>query len=225
MQATYTSATGANPAPSTPGLADMIRVYETCLRVRAVSKQQLALSEDMALIAINAEIAAAKSTTNQEAFMILANETGKITQHMSDHVSTVLGHSEKLARQALLGVVNARRLAKIASGLAGIRRAEHARPVERLAKQLDAQLASLMQEIVGNQRDIETVRQALSKQNQRVARIITYFRIEASRDADHGSYFRNIAEDLNALITEAQTVSKELQDVLNGTGSAHRAAA
>jgi hypothetical protein len=198
----------------TLGLGEMIRVYETCVRIREISKQQLALSDDMALIAINAEIAAAKSTVNQEAFMILANETGKIARQMSDHVAQVLEDANALARDALLGVVKARRLAKFNKGLAGIRRPENVRQLEAVAQELDGSLAALIEGIEKSQQEIEGTRQALGKQNQRVSRIITYFRIEASRDADHGGYFRNIAEDLNSLIAQAQLISQELHEVL-----------
>lgn len=203
-----------HPPTFTVDLAEMIRVYETCVRIREISKQQLALSDDMALIAINAEIAAAKSAVNQEAFMILANETGKIANQMSGHVAQVLDDANALARDALLGVVKARRLAKFAKGLAGIRRPENVRRLQEVAQDLDASLVVLMDGIAKSQEEIESTRQALAKQNQRVSRIITYFRIEASRDAEHGSYFRNIAEDLNALIAQAQLISQELHEVL-----------
>ncbi|MNK77257.1 hypothetical protein D3C87_968520 [compost metagenome] len=208
------AASGGLISTFTLGLGEMIRVYETCVRIREISKQQLALSDDMALIAINAEIAAAKSLVNQEVFMILANETGKIARQMSGHVAQVLEDADVLARDALLGVVKTRRLAKYNKGLAGTRRPENARRLEKVAQDLDASLAALMDGIAKSQQEIEGTRKALAKQNQRVSRIITYFRIEASRDADHGSYFRNIAEDLNSLIAQAQLISKELQEVL-----------
>ncbi len=207
------SASGPHPA-FTLGLSEMIRVYETCVRIREISKLQLSLSDDMALIAINAEIAAAKSTANQDAFMILANETGKIARQMSAHVAEALEGADGLARQALFGVVRARRLAKYSKGLARIRRSDNLRRVERVAQDLDASLGDLMEGILRSQHEIETTRQALGKQHQRVSRIITYFRIEASRDAEHGSFFRNIADDLNALIGQAQLISRELQDFL-----------
>jgi hypothetical protein len=213
------AATGQNLAVG-PGLGEMIGVYETCLRIRDVSKQQLALSDDMALIAINAEIAAAKSVTNQDAFMILANETGKIARHMSGHVAKVLEHADSLARQALLGVVNARRLDKMTLALEGIRRPENAVPVQRQAIQLAAYLADIMQDILASQTEVEAVRQSLAKQHQRVSRIITYFRIEASRDTEHGSYFQNIAEDLSELIALAQSISHGLHEALKAGGTA-----
>lgn len=195
----------------------MIHVYETCVRIREVSKQQLAVSDDMALIAINAEIAAAKSTTNQEAFMILASETGKIARQMSAHVAQVLEDADALSKEALTGVIQARRLDKFASGLKRIRREENARHVEKVAATAQENLLRLMEGILSHQVEIEEARQALAKQNQRVSRIITYFRIEASRDAEHGSFFRNIAEDLHSLITLAQAISQQLQDVLKAT--------
>jgi len=210
---TTVAADSVKPA-FTLGLDEMIRVYETCVRIREISKQQLALSDDMALIAINAEIAAAKSTVNQEAFMILANETGKIARQMSDHVAQVLEDANGLARDALLGVVKARRLAKFNQGLDGVRRPENVLRLQALTRELDLNLAELLDGISKSQQEIESTRQALAKQNQRVSRIITYFRIEASRDADHGGYFRNIAEDLNSLIAQAQLISKELHEVL-----------
>ena len=192
----------------------MIRRYETCVRIREISKQQLLLSDDMALIAINAEIAAAKSTANQEAFMILASETGRIARQMSAHVAQVLEEAEGLARRALLGVVKARRLAKFQTGLARIQRPENVQRVEEVAGELDTALADLLEGIRQSQGDIEATRHALSKLNQRVSRIITYFRIEASRDTEHGGFFENIAGDLNSLIVQAQAISKELQEIL-----------
>ncbi|MNL38115.1 hypothetical protein D3C87_1603030 [compost metagenome] len=146
--------------------------------------------------------------------MILANETGKIAHQMSAHVAQVLGDANGLARDALLGVVNARRLAKYNKGLAGIRRPENTRQLEQVAIDLDHSLAALIEGIEKSQQEIEGTRQALGKQNQRVSRIITYFRIEASRDVEHGGYFRNIAEDLNSLIAQTQLISQELHEVL-----------
>jgi hypothetical protein len=194
----------------------MLRVYEVCIRIRGISKQQLSLSDDMALIAINAEIAAAKSTLNQEAFMVLASETGKIAHNMSAHVVRILDQADKLARDALRGVVNSRRLDKLTLGLGRVQQPQNAQVVQGVAADLDDGLIQLMAGIVATQQDVEVIRQALAKQSQRVARIITYFRIEASRDADHGSFFRNIAEDLNSLISLADTISHELQEVLKG---------
>lgn len=221
MQAALPPAVGPTLRPSTSalGLVEMVHVYETCVRIREVSKQQLAVSDDMALIAINAEIAAAKSTTNQEAFMILASETGKIARQMSAHVAQVLEDADALSKQALTGVVQARRLDRLASGLKRIRREENARHVMNVSQAFQENLSRLMEGILGHQAEIEEARQALAKQNQRVSRIITYFRIEASRDAEHGSFFRNIAEDLQSLITLAQTISQQLQDVLKATRS------
>ena len=210
---TTVAADSVKPA-FTLGLDEMIRVYETCVRIREISKQQLALSDDMALIAINAEIAAAKSTVNQEAFMILANETGKIARQMSEHVAQVLDEANALARDSLLGVVKARRLAKFNQGMPGVRRPENVLRMQALTRDLDLELANLLDAISKSQQEIDETRQALAKQSQRVSRIITYFRIEASRDADHGGYFRNIAEDLNSLIGQAQLISQELHEVL-----------
>ena len=209
-----TSPQGARQASFTLSLNEMIRRYETCVRIREISKQQLMLSDDMALIAINAEIAAAKSTANQDAFMILANETGKIARQMSEHVAQVLDGAEDLARRALTGVVKARRLAKFQAGLARIRHPENAKRLEEVAWELDASLADLMEGIRKSQVDIETTRQALDKLHQRFSRIITYFRIEASRDAEHGAFFENIADDLYGLIVQAQTISGGLHAIL-----------
>lgn len=216
MQSTHSttvSVESVKPA-FTLGLDEMIRVYETCVKIREISKQQLSLSDDMALIAINAEIAAAKSTVNQEAFMILANETGKIARQMSEHVAQVLDEANALARDSLLGVVKARRLAKFNQGMPGVRRPENVLRMQALTRDLDLELANLLDAISKSQQEIDETRQALAKQSQRVSRIITYFRIEASRDADHGGYFRNIAEDLNSLIAQAQLISQELHEVL-----------
>ena len=211
--ATTAASNGVKPA-FTLGLSEMIRVYETCVKIREISKQQLALSDDMALIAINAEIAAAKSTVNQEAFMILANETGKIARQMSEHVAQVLEDANGLARDALLGVVKARRLTKFNQGLAKVRRPENVLRLQAITREFDRLLAELLEGISKSQQEIDETRQALAKQSQRVSRIITYFRIEASRDTDHGGYFRNIAEDLNSLIAQAQLISQELHEVL-----------
>lgn len=202
--------------PSTTSLSEMLRIYEVCVRIRDVTKQQLSLSDDMALIAINAEIAAAKSEANQEAFMILASETGRIAAHMSTHVDYVLRHADTLARQALQGVVNARRLTKVAEALPGLKRAGNVRHVEGVLAGLQQTLTTLMAEIQASRLEVERTRQALDKQHQRVSRIITYFRIEASRDVAHGGYFRNIADDLSALIGLANAISGELQVILKG---------
>lgn len=200
--------------PFSLDLEKMVRVYETCVKVREIAKRQLLLSDDMALIAINAEIAAAKSTLNQEAFMILANETGKIARQMSAHVAQVLADANALAKDALVGVVKTRRLAKFNQGMPRVQQPQNVELVQGISRGLQAELSTLLAGILKSQEGIETGRQVLAKHSQRVSRITTYFRIEASRDAEHGEYFRNIADDLNTLITEAQAISQELHEVL-----------
>lgn len=209
------------PPPSTgasPGFLQMIRMYETCIRIREVSRHQLTLTEDMGLVALNAEIAASRSSANRDAFMILANETGKIARHMSDHVARVLADAEALAQHALVGVIKARHRDKMAQALDGVQGEANSRRVEDVARDLHVGLSTLLERIGLNQARVEESRQALGRLQLRLSRIIIHFRIEASRDSEHGDAFRRIAADLTSQIALAEAISRNLHHVL---ASAH----
>lgn len=203
---------------SSPGLFQMIRMYETCVRIREVSRHQLTLTEDMGLIALNAEIAASKSSDNRAAFRILASESGKIARQMSEHVTQVLADANSLSQNALVGVIKARRLEKMALALEEVRGAANSQRVEDVTTTLRDGISSLLERIRQNQARVDDGRQALGRQQLRVSRIVTYFRIEASRDAEHGDFFRNIADDLTSHISQAESVSRNLRHIL---ASAH----
>ncbi|HEY9856766.1 MAG TPA: hypothetical protein V6D05_13565 [Stenomitos sp.] len=201
-------------ARSSVSLREMIRIYDACIQVREISKEQLDLSDEMALIATNAEIAAAKSTLNKEAFIVLANETGKIALQMSAHVASILQDSDRLAQDALVGVQRTRRLKHFHEGRRLVQDAENAQAVGEVIGNLEGVLSDIYANILGRLDQIEQGRQAISKQTVKVARIITYFRIEASRDDLYGAYFRNIGDDLDSLCQTAHTVSDQMGAVL-----------
>lgn len=212
MLAPTSSRTGL--APSGVSLREMIRIYDACIRVRDISKQQLDLSDEMALIAINAEIAAAKSTVNQGAFIVLANETGKIARQMSVHVESILEDSNQLAQDALVGVQRTRRMKHFHEGRELVRDRQNADRVSTVIRDLGNVIDEVYAGILARLGQIEDGRQAIAKQTDKVSRILTYFRIEASRDERYGAYFQNIADDLGSLCQSATTVSDQMGAVL-----------
>lgn len=207
-------ALGSDRPKTSVSLQEMIRIYDACIQIREISKEQLDLSDEMALIAINAEIAAAKSTVNQGGFIVLANETGKIARQMSVHVAGILKDSDQLAQDALVGVQRTRRLKHFHAGRDLVQSPENVRAVSGVITQLEDVIGDVYANILGRLAQIEQGRTAIAKQITKVSRIITYFRIEASRDDQYGAYFSNIADDLARLCDTANTVSDQMGSVL-----------
>lgn len=203
------------PRRMSVSLHEMIRTYDACIQVREISKHQLDLSDEMALIAVNAEIAAAKSTLNKEAFIVLANETGKIALQMSAHVATILEDANRLAQDSLTGVQRTRRLKHLHDGKSRVHEPRNAERVTDVIQDQEGLLSKVYAGILGQLGRIEEGRQAIARQTLKVARIITYFRIEASRDDQYGAYFRNIADDLTSLCQTATKVSDQMGAVLS----------
>lgn len=193
---------------------DMRGTYEACIHLREISKQQRELADEMALIALNAEVAAAKSTVNKEAFIVLANETGQIARLMSQAMEALQSDADALARTSLVGMEKARQLDRLQEGHSGIRTARNAAVVGTVVERVRALVAETMGTLRAKLEHLEDGEQRIARQLTRVARIITYFRIEASRDDQFGAYFRHIADDLTRLHDTARGISEAMRAVL-----------
>lgn len=193
---------------------EMVSIYEACIHVRETARGLLDRSEEMGLIAVNAEIAASKSRINQEAFMVLANETGKIARQLSVLVGEIQEDAQALARSSLTGVEKSRRLNRIADGLGRMSRPDNVELVRQVACDLDTTIQGIRSEIFERFDHMATARESIGKQIVKISRITTYFRIEASRDVEHGAYFRNIAEALAELSETADQVASEMTHVI-----------
>ncbi|MBO9540003.1 hypothetical protein J7643_05340 [bacterium] len=193
---------------------EMVTIYEACIHVRETARGLLDRSDEMGLIAVNAEIAAAKSQVNQEAFMVLANETGKIARQMSVLVGEIQGDAHALAKSSLSGVEKSRRLNRIAEGLERMTRADNVAFVQQVASDLDDHIRGIRGDIFTRFHHMEEARESVLRQIVKIARITTYFRIEASRDVQHGAYFRNIADSLAQLSESADAVAGDMKNVI-----------
>ncbi|HEY9856767.1 MAG TPA: hypothetical protein V6D05_13570 [Stenomitos sp.] len=202
------------PLAERVSLDEMIGLYDACIQLREISKHQLDLAEAMALIATNAEIAAAKSTVNQGAFVVLAYETGQIARHMGQAVSGLQEDADQLARASLLGLEKTRQLDRLHEGLSGVRRPSNQALVGQVVETLHGVVVKTFTSIRAKLDHLAEGQQAIAKQIVRVSRIATYLRIEASRDPGHGAYFLNIAEDLSRLCEAAHTEGASMQRVL-----------
>lgn len=193
---------------------ETIALFDACIRVREISLQQLDLAEEIALIATNAEIAAAKSWVNQGAFIVLANETGQIARTMSKAVGQIHQDAAELARTSLVGLEKSRQLDRIHEGRKGIEDPLNTGLVDQVANRLLDLVQQGFASIRTRLDQVDQCRKDLLKQLVRVSRIITYFRIEAARDHHDGAYFQNIADDLTRLCESANAVSEAMQAVL-----------
>lgn len=204
--------------PSTPqpprDQNEMVHIYEACIHVREAARGLLDRSDEMSLIAVNAEIAATKSQINQEAFMVLANETGKIARQMSSLVGDIQSDAHELTKSSLTGVAKSRRLRSITEGIDRMQRADNLALVNLVAHELDDCISGLRGSIFTRFNHMEEAREAVLRQIVKISRITTYFRIEASRDVDHGAYFRNIADSLAQLSESADAVAGDMKNVI-----------
>ncbi|MNL26628.1 hypothetical protein D3C87_1481620 [compost metagenome] len=198
----------------------MVHIYEACIHVREAARGLLDRSDEMSLIAVNAEIAATKSQINQEAFMVLANETGKIARQMGGLVSDIQQDAHELTKSSLAGVANSRRLKSMAEGIDRVSREENLEVVRKVAADLDRAICGLRGEIFARFSHMEEARAAVLRQIVKISRITTYFRIEASRDVDHGTYFRNIADSLANLSESADAVAGDMKNVIKAAFAA-----
>ncbi|HEY9899023.1 MAG TPA: hypothetical protein V6D00_07565 [Pantanalinema sp.] len=193
---------------------EMVTIYEACIHVREAARGLLDRSDEMSLIAVNAEIAATKSQINQEAFMVLANETGKIARQMSSLVGDIQNDAQELTKSSLTGVAKSRRLRSITEGLDRMSREDNLEMVNRVAADLDSTICGLRGAIFTRFSHMEEARESVLRQIVKISRITTYFRIEASRDVDHGAYFRNIADSLAQLGESADVVAGDMKNVI-----------
>lgn len=194
---------------------EMMSVYEICIQIREIAKQLLEHSDDMALISVNAEVAATKSNLNKDAFIVLANETGRIAIHMSDLVGKIMGDSDALAKSSLAGVLRTRDLDKYRAGHARIQHAANQVLVQGAVDASTSLVTERMAEIRQMLAVIEDCRFAIEKQNVVIARVTTYFRIEASRDSEYGEYFNNISQSLQDLSASVNNVVRELARIIS----------
>lgn len=198
-----------------PALGEMMALYEACNRLCEISKRQFDLADDMGLIALNAEIAAAKSTLNQEAFSVLAYETGQIARFMSRATSELYADSAMLARTSLQGLEKARQLDRLQEGLSGIRTVSNIAVVGKVVDSLQEVVAGTFTTLLDRLDLLAESHQKIARSLVKISRIITYFRIEASRDEQYGSYFLNIAEELTQLGETATSVSETMQEIID----------
>ena len=195
-------------APGTETFAEMLGVYDVCVKLGRCSEELLNYLIDMELVALNAEIASAHARHNQEAFSVLSSEAGLVAKRMSTAIAQITARADALTRNSLNGIVQARLSHKLlevprrdksefhpgsrAALEAGIRRTEDL--VRRTAVEID--------EVLG---EITAVLTQILRENKRFETIATYFSIEASRDPDSQAYFANIAQMLRGICAQTRS--------------------
>lgn len=191
----------------------MLGVYEVSIHIRRLTQALLDVSDDMALLATNAEITADRSRGERGALTVIANEAKRIAHETERLVSEIRNTSGHLERESMSGVLKARAITQymLAHGLA---RTEEARSVvDESLTVAGGQLRSSIQEVHRSLERMARHRQAIDKLNDRSAIVATYFRIEASRD-EAGNYFHSIASMLDTLYEKVTGVVSDLLRVL-----------
>lgn len=205
------------PASTAPSFQDMLGVYEVSIHIRRLTQGLLDVSDDMALLATNAEITADRSRGERGALTVIANEAKRIAHETERLVNEIRKTSGHLERESMAGVLKARAMSQFHLAL-DLTRADEARGVlgHSLASARE-QLTAALREIHRSLDHMARHRQAVDKLNDRSAIVATYFRIEASRD-EAGNYFHSIASMLDTLYAQVVEVVKELQAVLAISG-------
>lgn len=200
---------------SAAAFADMLEVYNVCVKLGRGCEELLNYLIDMELVALNAEIASAHAQQNQEAFSVLSSEAGTVAKRMSAAIAQITARADELSKNSLNGIIQARLSQKL---------------LEVPARGKDTILSANRQAIEsGIQRSEELVRQTASeiedvfteikgalsqilRENKRFETIATYFSIEASRDTDSQAYFSNIAQMLRGICSQTR-------DCIQGMGA------
>lgn len=183
-----------------PSFVEMLDFYDMCIQIGKYSAVLLDHSEEMEVLSLNSEIAAAHSTINKEAFIVLANESGKIAKRMSDIVHQIQEDSHSLAKLSLGGVIQSRSYDKFAEtlqsdDLEGLR-PENVELIRLALAAAGSKTKGIIKDIFNQYLTIENNRSNFAQQNKKIEIVSVYFRIEASRDEMQGKFFNNIADSL-----------------------------
>lgn len=206
----------ASVSPAFPSFSEMLGVYEVSIHIRRLTQALLDVSEDMALLATNAEITAERSRNEhgaRGALTVIANEAKRIARETERLVSEIRNTSSHLERESMAGVLKARCMSQLVLALDKSKG-------ERVREAVGICLASSGEDLQVSLASVERAlhrmaqhRQAVDKLNDRSAIVATYFRIEASRD-ESGNYFHSIAGMLDELYEQVGEVVGELAKVL-----------
>lgn len=207
------SLAAAPPSQAFPSFTEMLGVYEVSIHIRRLTRALLDVSDDMALLATNAEITADRSRGERGALTVIANEAKRIAHETERLVSEIRKTSTHLERESMAGVLKARAMTQYMEALRLTARQEVRTVLEESLATAGRQLGASLQEVHRSLERMATHRQAIDKLNDRSAIVATYFRIEASRD-EAGNYFHSIATMLDALGEQVDGVVGELYTVL-----------
>lgn len=199
----------------------MVAIYEACIRVREISKRLLQMSEDMVLIAVNAGIASTKSEGNRDALSVLAHETGTIARKVREafgQIQSETSQANHLAKNALVGMQKAKQLDHYRLALAMFHHQDSPQVLRHAVSELGNEITRLFAAILQSLAKMENGLLNAIRQNTKIARITTYFRIEASRDEACEEHFRSIGESLKALYEAADEVTKEMHQIIRFAG-------
>lgn len=197
-----------------PTFKEMLGVYEVSIHIRRLTRALLDVSDDMALLATNAEITADRSRGERGALTVIANEAKRIAVETERLVNEIRKTSGHLERESMAGVLKAREMAQYLLAHQRTERPEARAVVEESLATAGGHLHSSIREVDRSLERMALHRQAIDKLNDRSAIVATYFRIEASRD-EAGNYFHSIASMLDTLYVQVGGVVGELLKILS----------
>lgn len=201
--------------PGSPAFEEMMTIYRVCVQLQQGAKGLLEHAEEMAAIAINAGIAAARSKGNQRALSVLASEAARISQRISTLVSHIQGAASTLARLGLFGVLKCREALTMTDARRRISDQENTEFVTAAITRNEAEVSRVLREVDTMRHDIIEEWRAIGRQNSRITQIASAFRIEATRDDALGDYFTHIATLLAALSAQIKESSGNLHHMLD----------
>ncbi|MBO9539904.1 hypothetical protein J7643_04835 [bacterium] len=207
--------TSVSSAPQGTAFEEMMTLYRVCVHIQQGSKTLLGHAEEMAAIAINAAIAAARSKGNQRALGVLANEAARISQRISSQVSEIQGAASTLAKRGLFGVLKCREAQTMTVARRRIADGANADIVQAAICRNEEEVQRVLRDVEAMREAITEQWRAIDRQNARIIQIAAAFRIEATRDDSLGAYFTHIATLLNALNEQIKESSEQLRRLLD----------
>lgn len=201
--------------PAAPAFEEMMTIYRVCVQLQQGAKGLLEHAEEMAAIAINAGIAAARSKGNQRALSVLASEASRISMRISSLVSHIQAAAATLAKLGLYGVLKCRQALTMTEARRRVTDADNSAFILAAVTRNEAEVAKVLHEVDAMRQDIIEEWRSIGRQNSRITQIASAFRIEATRDDALGDYFAHIATLLAALSAQIKESSGQLHHMLD----------
>lgn len=192
---------------------EMMSIYRVCVQLQQGTGELLIHADEMASIAINASIAAARSKGNQRVLSVLSSEAARLSRVIGALVTEIRSAARMLAKRGLFGVLKCRQAMAFTAARRRIDDKTNKAHIQEAIARCEGEVQEVLQ-------DVERMREAINREwreigrlNARITQISAAFRIEATRDEALGEYFARIASLMASLSAQIKTSSKQCQSL------------